>query len=96
MRPDALLLRGCGVAKAFANGVFVAVRDLQETREELVLRWATPDRQEVEDLQEHARLAITSLLDRLAQVTQAIDEAVVADTQQGAARHIADAGCFDY
>ena len=95
-RAHAGLVRCRRGAEAFAHGIDVVLGDRQEARE--VLRRLRPpsDRQEVEDLQEHARAPAAAGAHGGDELAQARDEAIVADAQQRPTRHVANAGCFDH
>ena len=57
---------------------------------------AAADRQEVDQLDEEARLAVARLAHHAHELAQSGEEAVVADAQQRAAGHVADAGRLDH
>src|SRR6267143_2497409 len=68
------------------------VGDLEIPSEESLGLWASPHRDEVEDLDEEPRPAPAPLPDRLDERPESGNEPVIADSQQGAARDVADAG----
>ena|SRR5436190_2815731 len=56
---------------------------------------ATLDRQEIDNLNEQFRLALTCFTHRLHQLPEARKESIVTDPQQRSARNITNAGSFD-
>src|SRR2546423_778105 len=67
----------------------------KETREEFLFLRAALDGEEIDDLNEQARVAVTGAAHRFDQLAQARDEAVVADPEQRAAGDVANACRFD-
>ena len=77
------------------GGHAMAIRELQESCEELLRLGASPYRQEVEDLHEEPCAAAAPLAHEAHEFAKAIEKSIVADAQQWPARHIADASRFD-
>src|SRR6516164_4569359 len=79
-----------------AEGLAVLVGHLQKAREELFRIGPPADRQEIDQLNEEAGVALAGLPHAVDQPAQAGQKAVVADAQQRAARDVADAGRLDH
>jgi hypothetical protein len=78
------------------HGPPVAVGDVKEPLQELRSIGTTSDRQKINDLNEQARMACTCLAHGLHQAAQSGNVAVMADTQQGSARYVANPGRLDH
>ncbi len=70
--------------------------DAQKFGEEARGVWATPDRQEVDQLDEQPRLPVARVANDADQLLETRQKAIVTDAQQRAARHVADAGRLDH
>src|ERR1700722_19789170 len=78
-----------------AECVSMVVRDAEELREVPRRIRAAANGQEIDDLNEEPRLTAARLADHAHEVTQAGQKAVVADSKQWPARHVADARRLD-
>ena len=81
LSPHGVVVGRGGSAKSFAHRGAVVVVDWQEPREELRGFGPSANREEVEDLQQDARLAAAALAHRSDQIAQSRHKPVVADAQ---------------
>ncbi len=86
------LLRQRHVAERAAVGI----GNGEEALQEFLRIGPPPDGEEVDDLDEQARLASARFADRIDDAAQTRKIAIVADTQQRTARNVADARGFDH
>ena len=82
------------VAERLGQAAPEVVPDLEIAREERRRLRPPPDGDEVDDLDEEARPPLAPLPHGLDEAPEPGDEAVAADAQERAARHVADAGCL--